>query len=216
MLYLISNRLAFRRNTETENDHAWRSQLGLIADAATAGCRLIQIREKDLSARRLCNLTREAIALARPFGARVLVNDRLDVALASDADGVHLRVSSLPVAEVRAAVDRIGLDEFLIGVSTHSAAEARAAESGGADFIVCGPVYDTPSKREFGEPLGVERFGGVCRSVGIPVLAVGGINLSNFREPLRNGAAGIAAIGLFSDQPRLVENIRTILSADSR
>ena len=210
LLYLITNRQAFRRKADSDQS-ACRLQIEAIRQAAAAGCQLIQIREKDLSAQDLAEFTRQAIAVAQPFGAKVLVNDRLDVALATKADGVHLRVTSLPSAEVRRAAVEKGLKEFLIGVSTHSLAEAEAAERGGADFIVCGPVFDTPSKREFGEPLGLERFADICRTINLPVLALGGINLSNFGQPLQSGAAGIAAIGLFSDLPTLQSNIRTLL-----
>jgi thiamine-phosphate pyrophosphorylase len=188
-------------------------QLEAIRKAAQAGCQLLQIRERDLTAKSLIEFTSTAISAARPHGARILVNDRLDVALAAGADGVHLRGSSIPANEARAIADAKGLSGFLIGVSTHSIAEAKAAEEDGADFIVCGPVYDTPSKRAFGAPLGLERFAEVCSAVKIPVLAIGGINLSNYQEPLRCGAAGIAAIGLFSDLGKIEQNIRTILSA---
>jgi len=158
---------------------------------------------------------RAAVAEARPFGARVLVNDRLDVALASGADGVHLRVTSMPVAEVRNFVERRGPREFLIGASTHSVAEAQAAAAGGADFIVCGPVYDTPSKQAYGRPLGLDRLAEVCQAVPVPVLAIGGIKMTNFREPLRRGAAGIAAISLFTDRAVLRGNIRSVLQVQS-
>lgn len=190
-------------------------QVETIGQAAASGCQLIQIREKDLSAKALAEFTRQAIAKARPFGAKVLVNDRLDVALATKADGVHLRVNSLPAAEVRRTAHEKGLKEFLIGVSTHSLAEAEAAESSGADFIVCGPVFDTPSKREFGAPLGLERFADVCRVVRIPVLALGGINLQNFHQPLMLGASGIAAISLFSNPETLDSTINTLLEKTS-
>lgn len=160
----------------------------------------------------LAEFTRKAIAVARPHGAKVLVNDRLDVAIAANADGVHLRVSSLSVADARRSVQEKGLKDFLIGVSTHSLDEAKAAESDSADFIVCGPVYDTPSKREFGEPLGLERFAEICQAVKIPVLALGGISLSNFRQPLEAGAAGIAAIGLFTAFETLPATIAELLS----
>lgn len=213
MLYLITDRRAFLRNPETTLADAARLQFEAIGRAAQAGLQLIQIRERDMSAKALCEFTRAAIERARPHGARVLVNDRLDVALATGADGVHLRASSIPAHEVRAGAAKKGLDDFLIGVSTHSIAEARMAEEGGANFIVCGPVYDTPSKRDYGSPLGLERFAEICGSVKIPTLAIGGINLSNYREPLRCGAAGIAAISLFTDSDRLEENIRSILSS---
>jgi len=154
----------------------------------------------------LAEFTRLAIAAARPHGAKVLVNDRLDVALAAKADGVHLRVNSLPAHEVRKVVRAKGLLDLLIGVSTHSLAEALEAEDGGADFIVCGPVYQTPSKLEYGKPLGLEHFAEICRQVKIPVLALGGINLANCHEPIGFGAAGIAAISLFND----VNNLRSV------
>lgn len=144
----------------------------------------------------------------------MLVNDRLDVAIAAEADGVHLRVSSIPVAEARRSVQEKGLKDFLIGVSTHSLEQANAAEIGGADLIVCGPVFDTPSKREFGEPLGLERFAEICRAVKLPVLALGGITLSNFRQSLEAGAAGIAAISLFTDLETLPATIAELLRHD--
>jgi thiamine-phosphate pyrophosphorylase len=177
-----------------------------------SGCQLIQIREKGLTAKSLGEFTRAAISVARPHGARVLVNDRFDVAIAAGADGVHLRVASIPAREVRANAENKGRADFLIGVSTHSLAEAMVAEEGGADFIVCGPVYHTQSKLAYGAPLGLERFAEVCEAVKIPVLALGGINLSNFREPLRRGAAGIAAISLFTDPDTIEQNIQTILN----
>jgi thiamine-phosphate pyrophosphorylase len=130
------------------------------------------------------------------------------VALATGADGVHLRVTSLPVAVVRQAVRR----DFLLGVSTHSLDQAQTAEAGGADFIVCGPVYDTPSKRAYGAPLGIEQFAEICRAVKLPVFALGGIELDNFSEPLQRGAAGIAAIRLFTDLNTLPPSIKTILA----
>jgi len=164
-----------------------------------------------MNARALCELARAAVAASHPHGARVLVNDRLDVAIAAGADGVHLPTTSFPASEARAVVRSKGLHDFIIGVSTHSLAEARSAESGGADFIVCGPVYDTPSKRAYGAPIGIERFAEICGSVKIPVLALGGIDLTNFQEPLRRGAAGIAAIRLFADEESIAINIDTIL-----
>jgi thiamine-phosphate pyrophosphorylase len=210
LLYLITNRRAFLRSPEIAHDDLPRLQLEAIGEAARAGCQFIQIREKDMSAKALASFTRAAVERARPYGARVLVNDRLDVAMAAGADGVHLRASSIPAREVRAAAAGRGLDDFLIGVSTHSIAEAKSAEEGGADFIVCGPVYDTPSKRDFGPPLGLEGFAEICGVVKIPVLAIGGVNLSNYCEPLRRGAAGVAAIGLFTDAENLEQTVRSI------
>jgi thiamine-phosphate pyrophosphorylase len=216
LLYLITDRQALRQATDPAGTEAWREQLALIGAAAQCGCQLIQIRENDLAARQLAEFTREAIAAGRPHGARVLVNDRLDVALAAGADGVHLRVSSLSAAEVKTLVTRQGLNNFLIGASTHSIAEAKAAEAGGADFIICGPVYETPSKLPFGLPLGLSCLAEVCRAVSLPVLAIGGMTLANFREPLQCGAAGIAAISLFSDRSSLRNKIETILNSTAQ
>lgn len=213
LLYLITDRRAFLRSPEITHPDATQLQTEAIRRAARAGCQLIQVREKDLSARSLCEFTRSAIVAARPYGARVLVNDRLDVAISAGADGVHLRASSIPTKEARAAVNNMGMNDFLIGVSTHSTAEAKASEAGGADFIVCGPVYATTSKRAYGAPLGPEGFAEVCEVTKIPVLALGGINLTNFHEPLRLGASGVAAISLFTDLDNLERNIQSILSA---
>ncbi len=208
LLYLITDHQQFR-SSSSENSSR-QLQLEAIALAAQAGCQLIQIREKDLSVRELREFTNSAKALASPHGAKILVNDRVDVALAVSADGVHLRANSVPVTEVRKIVSQ---EIFLIGVSTHSITEAQTAEAGKADFIVCGPVYPTPSKSSFGEPLGLQKFAEICRAVRIPVLALGGITIHNFAAPLAAGAAGIAGIGLFEDISALVTNTRMMLSS---
>lgn len=207
-IYLITDRQAFHRKSERLSEHQlWHAQFAALQLAAQAGCQFMQIREKDLAPRELREFTRTAISLVRPYGTKVLINDRLDVALATGADGVHLRVNSLPVAEVR----RYVAADFLVAASTHSLAQAQTAARGGADFIVCGPVYDTLSKREFGAPLGITAFAAICRTVSIPVFALGGIKLENFRAPLANGAAGIAAIGLFTNPDTITETIHTLL-----
>lgn len=210
LLYLITNRRDFLRQTDSDAA-ASRLQIEIIRQAAAAGCQLIQIRERDLSAKALADFTRRAIAAARPFGAKVLVNDRLDVALATQADGVHLRVNSLPALEIRRIIQQKGLQEFLIAASTHSLAEAKAAAEAEADFIVSGPVFDTPSKREFGAPLGLESFAEICHGISIPTLALGGINLANYRRPLECGAVGLAAIGLFNKTETISSTIQTLL-----
>jgi thiamine-phosphate pyrophosphorylase len=211
-IYLITDRHAFHGAPATGSETRWQRQLSAIRLAALAGCQFIQIRERDLSARQLTDFVCAAIALARPCGAKVLVNDRLDVALASGADGVHLRGNSLPVAEVRRQTKLHRRSDMLIAASTHSLAEAEAAARAGADFLVCGPVFDTLSKQKYGAPLGLERFAEICRAIQVPVFALGGINLANFREPLRHGAAGIAAIGLFTKPECLPSTIKTIFN----
>ncbi len=188
--------------------------------AAAAGVDWIQIREKDLSGRDCGLLTREALQRAAKSRAgnatptRILVNDRLDVALSEGAGGVHLSENSLPLPEAKRLVRAQALSQdFLIGVSCHSLEAARSAASGGADYLFFGPIFSTPSKAAFGAPQGLERFAEVCRAVSIPVLAIGGITLANASACLAAGASGIAAIRLFQDardMSCLVQSLRKL------
>jgi thiamine-phosphate pyrophosphorylase len=184
--------------------------LARIRMAAEAGVDWVQIREKNLAGRDLMELARDAVqaldaaagvsASGARFVTRVIVNDRLDVALASGAAGVHLGRESVSAREVvRWCRSGNAPAEFLVGVSCHSLEEAREAESGGANYIFFGPVFDTPSKRGMGEPQGVARLAEICSGVGIPVMAIGGVGVENGREGIRAGAAGIAAIRMFQD-----------------
>ncbi len=191
-----------------------------IATAAAAGVDWLQIREKDLSARDCGLLTRKALQLAArsPAGnarpTRVLVNDRLDVALSEHAGGVHLGETSLPLPEAKRLLKaQAQRRDFLIGISCHSLEAARSAASGGADYLFFGPIFPTPSKAAFGAPHGLERLGEVCRAVSIPVLAIGGITLANASACLAAGASGIAAIRLFQealDMTSLVQSLRKL------
>ena len=187
---------------------------------AAAGVDWIQIREKDLSGRDCGLLTREALQRAAKSSAsnaaptRILVNDRLDVALSEGAGGVHLGENSLPPPEAKRLVKAQALtQDFLIGVSCHSLGAARSAATGGADYLFFGPIFSTPSKAAFGAPQGLERFAEVCRAVSIPVLAIGGITLANAPACLAAGASGIAAIRLFQDardMSSLVQSLRKL------
>ena len=178
--------------------------------AIAAGVDWVQIREKELPERELLAVAREAVgaaesangkrATAGHAAARVIVNDRLDVALAAQAAGVHLGGDSAPVDEVvrwcRGGNAPAG---FEVGVSCHSVEGARVAEGARASYVIYGPVFDTPSKRDFGPPQGLARLEEVCRSVKIPVIAIGGVNAENAVECLHAGAAGIAAIRMFQE-----------------
>jgi thiamine-phosphate pyrophosphorylase len=189
------------------------SVLAQIRRAITAGVDWVQIRERDLLTRELLALVRQALREAEESRAdvRIILNDRVDVALAARAAGVHLGSESLPVAEV-VGWCRAGQvpPHWLIGVSCHSLEEAREAESAGASYIFFGPVFDTPSKRSFGPPQGTRKLAEVCRAVEIGVIAIGGVSGANGAECLRAGAAGVAAIRLFQEPGVPGELMRTL------
>jgi thiamine-phosphate pyrophosphorylase len=171
------------------------SLLDVIARNLALGIEWIQIREKDLSARELVHLVQSALALPNPHGSKILVNTRVDVALAARAAGVHLPSDS-PPARIWRPLTPPG---FLIGVSCHSAAEVLAAENEGADYAVYGPVFAPRSKVSPLEPRGLDRLAQAASSVHIPVLALGGITAANIDECVRAGAAGAAAISLYQE-----------------
>ena len=184
----------------TSDDPQFSSILQLVRAAVDTEVPLFQIREKSLHARVLFDLVARAAEITRGSKTRLLVNDRSDIARAAGADGVHLTTQSLPVDVVRNTCGA----EFVIGVSTHSLDQARAAPSAGADFVVFGPVFETESKRTYGEPQGLENLREVARALGeFPVVAIGGITLDNVDECFQAGARGIAAIRLLND----IENL---------
>jgi thiamine-phosphate pyrophosphorylase len=174
--------------------------LRLVVEAALrGGARAVQLREKDLPPRALYPLALEIRQLTREYGARLLINDRVDVALAVDADGVHLTTTSLPASIARQVLG----PGRLIGVSTHTLAEAQTAAEEGADFLVFGPVFFTPSKAPYGQPVGLEALHTVRAVVTAPILAIGGIKLTNVDQVLAAGADGIAVISaiISADDP---------------
>jgi thiamine-phosphate pyrophosphorylase len=192
-----------RRSLAGGSDRANKLQLQKIEQAAKAGVDWIQIREKDLSGRQLTAFAEHAISRAGG-GSAILVNDRVDVACATGASGVHLGEQSLPAEEAKRLVNqRFAKENFIVGVSVHSLERAMQAEQAGADYVIFGPVNATPTKASFGQPQGLQRLQEICKRLKIPVLAIGGITSANASDCLAAGAAGIAAIRLFQDAANL-------------
>jgi len=172
-------------------DHARRLLLAQLENAVQRGVDLIQVRERDLEGGQLAALVEAALTLARGTSSRIVVNDRLDVALACGADGVHLRADSIPTADAR----RIVRGGFLIGRSVHAPGEASAAE--GCDYLIAGTVFPSQSKPAGAAVLGIEGLRAIVRASRAPVLAIGGVTADRFDDVAAAGAAGVAGIGLF-------------------
>jgi thiamine-phosphate pyrophosphorylase len=177
-------------------DAANEAWLRCLADARFGEIGAVQIREKHLDDRNLLDLALSARAALLP-PAVVLVNGRVDIALAAGADGAHLPGNGVPIAPLRR---RFGPGRFgsriILGRSTHSVEEVERAFHDGADYVTFGPVYATPSKERYGPPVGIEELARAS-AVGIPVYALGGVTLARFEELAGAGAAGAAAIRLF-------------------
>ncbi len=169
-----------------------------VAAAAGAGIDLVQIRERDLDGGPLAELVTRCLAAVSGSKAKVLVNERVDVAIGSGAHGVHLRGDSMSAERVRT----LAPGAFTVGRSVHAIDEAeREAKAGGLDFLVIGPVFPTQSKSASSTWFGADAVGELAGRVSVPVLAIGGIDLANLASIARTGAAGVAAIGLFADAP---------------
>jgi thiamine-phosphate pyrophosphorylase len=197
-------------NFEIRNPKSWglylvtdRRQAGghdllqVVEQTLRVGVSAIQLREKDLTTRDLYHLAEKLLAMTRPTGAALLINDRVDVALALPADGVHLTRRSLPPREAR---ELLGPAK-LMGVSCHSLAEVREAEDGGADFVVLGPIFETPSKGTFGPPVTTTLLRQARAATPLPILAIGGINATRIPEVMAAGADGVAVISAVMAAP---------------
>lgn len=172
----------------------------VVEDALKGGVRGVQLREKDLSSRELYELAYDIRKLTAKYDAKLIINDRVDIALAVEADGVHLGLNSLPIHRVRKLLG----SSRLIGLSCHNQVNAIMAQENGADFITFGPVYYTASKANYGKPVGVEKLETVSQLLQIPVFALGGIKKTNIPEVMVAGATGIALVSaiIASDDPK--------------
>jgi thiamine-phosphate pyrophosphorylase len=202
-LYLITDR------TQTKG----RDLLWLVEQALDAGVKAIQLREKDLPGRDLFLLAEKASQLCQSYRSSLFVNDRVDIALAVNAAGVQLGNASVPIALARQLLGA----QKMIGVSTHSSNEALEAQQQGADFVLFGPVYFTPSKVTYGAPQGLDKLKEIVEKISLPVYAIGGIRLENILPLRSTGVAGIALISaiMSSDAPNKATNdlLRMIGSA---
>jgi thiamine-phosphate pyrophosphorylase len=205
LIYLITRGEATAENFSEKSAEI----LKLIKVAVESKINLIQIREKKLPARLTFELALGAAKITRDSQTKLLVNDRADIALAAKADGVHLTSASIPTEIIRQNFPR----NFIIGVSTHSINEAVRAKEKGADFVTFSPIFQTPSKTKYGEPQGLEKLREVCQRLkNFPVVALGGIDESNYPEVLKKGASGFAAIR-FLNEP---ENLRKLTFHNSK
>ena len=187
-----------------------RGHLEVARAALEGGASMIQLREKDVTDRELWALAREMRRMARKRGAGFVVNNRVDIALAAEADGVHLGADDLPVAAAR----RMLGPGAVIGVSVANAEEARAAEAAGATYVSVGSIFETSSKSDAGEAIGIGPIGDIRRATALPVLAIGGINRDNVEAVIRAGAHGVAVISAVSEAGDMVEatsNLRRLI-----
>jgi thiamine-phosphate pyrophosphorylase len=184
-----------------------RAPLATVRDLLNGGARLLQLRAKELSSREFLELARQTRALMQPFGCRLIINDRLDIALACGADGVHLGQQDLPLSAARKL-----LPHGIIGVSTHHLEQAREAESGGADYIGFGPVFGTTTKDTGYSPRGLEMLREIRTAIRLPIVAIGGITEGNVSDVWQAGADSAAIISdiLRADDP--AEKVRRILA----
>ncbi|MBI3933610.1 MAG: thiamine phosphate synthase [Acidobacteria bacterium] len=201
LLYYITDRRQLPAHGSTP-EQALKEK---VRAAFAAGVDYVQVREKDLEAGALAALVEELVSLPEKDDARLLVNDRLDVARTCGADGLHLPADSLPVAAVRKFVGK----DWIVGVACHSVEEVEQVTEAGADYVLVAPVFDTASKPGM-TPMGLTKLAGICRRSSIPVFALGGVSMENARSCIDAGAKGLAGIRLFQQSPDLTELCRKL------
>lgn len=179
-LYLITDRKLFGSSEE---------MLTAIEKALKGGVDAVQLREKDLPVRKLLALAYRMRSLTEMYGAKLFINDRVDVAVAVGADGVQLSLMGIPAHAARKA----SAGRLMIGVSAHSIQEVQKAQAEGTDFLTVGPVYETPSKMAYGRPIGIKMLKEAAAG-SVPVFAIGGINTHRAKEVIEQGVFGVAVI----------------------
>ena len=189
-----------------------RPLVPLLQRVLTVATPAIQLRERDLSARELVTLAREVLAVTASSRSQLLINDRVDVALALEGVGVHLRSNSLSVPVARQLLGA----QRLLGISVHAIEEAVQAESQGADYVILGPIYETPSKQMFGPSLGIHTLEKACRLVRIPIIGIGGVTAARAREMRQAGAFGVAVITAILRADDVESATRELLDAVTR
>jgi thiamine-phosphate pyrophosphorylase len=189
-LYLVTDRELSRCRTTVD----------IVREAVAGGVTCVQLREKNGGTRKFIEEARALLTLLRPLGVPLIINDRVDVALAAGADGVHLGQQDMPISDAR----RLAPPGWIIGVSAESLADAIRAEKEGADYIGASPVFATPTKTDTAPPLGLEGLRTIRAAVKIPLVAIGGIQLKNAQNVIRAGADGLAVVSAIvaADSPR--------------
>lgn len=205
MLTLSSRLLVVTDRLQTKG----RSLVPLLQRVLVVGMPAVQLRERDLSVRELMALAREVQAITASCGSQLLINDRIDIALALEGVGVHLRSNSLPLPVARKMLG----PQRLLGMSVHAVEEAVRAEAAGADYIVLGPIYETPSKQMFGPPLGIHTLEKACTLVRIPIIGIGGVTAARAREMRHAGAFGAAVITAILGADDVASATRELLDA---
>lgn len=180
----------FRLYLITDRHVAKKPLVEAVRLALEGGVRAVQLREKDLPVRELLSLARDMRQLTKEFQAKLFINDRIDVAVAVEADGVHVGVNGIPIHAVRNIVGQ----SMIVGASTHNNIEAIASQSEGADFITFGPIFETASKKKYGFPVGLYNLKLIKKQINIPIFGLGGIKCGNAIKVLGCGADGIAMI----------------------
>ncbi len=204
-LYLITDRTLCR-----SGGPSWSGRLvAAVEEALEAGVRMVQLREKDLGSEELLSLARELRELTDRYEALLLINGRIDIALAIEADGVHLAHKAFTPGVALSLLEQ----GAIIGVSCHSLAEALVAEDGGASFITFGPVYHTPSKARYGEPVGTGPLKEASKALTIPIYAIGGIDAERIKEVTAAGAYGAAVISAIIKGPDVLKQTKALLKA---